>query len=253
MTAADEGARLNQLIAVRPGVKNDVTTKVTKAHHLLLRNELMSGLARTYTARDDDGYVYPDETTWVQVKATSLLREAAEELARLFNVNAAIDWTNQEAKADLVLLGDNPVVLVPSVPVTYLMFLEKQLVDMETMVRKLPVLPPTETWTFDPNTDVYKSQPIGTTKTQKVRKSHVLYPASDRHPAQVESYTEDEPIGTWITTKMSGAVPGERINQLLTRVQNLQRAVKYAREQANLKKVVDVRPGERIMDYLLAE
>jgi hypothetical protein len=254
MTEATDGTRLNQIIAVRPSVKNDVQGKVTKAYHLLQRTELHSGLARTYTPRDDDGYRYPDETTGVQVKAISLLREATNELARLFDVNAAIDWTNQEAKADIVLLGgDKPVVLVPAVPVSYLMFLEKQLVDLETMVRKLPVLPATEMWEFDPNSDVYKSQPIGTTKTQKVRKSHVLAPATDKHPAQVESYTEDEPIGTWMTTKMSGAVPGERVNQLLGRIQGLQEAVKYAREQANMTKVVDPKPGKRIMDYVFAE
>lgn len=252
MTEATDGTRLNQIIAVRPAVKNDVMDKVNKTYHLFQRTELHSGLARTYTPKDDDGYRYPDETTWVQVKAISLLREAANELGRLFDVNAAIDWTNQEAKADIVLFGDEPVTLVRDVPVSYLMFLEKQLVSLESMVRKLPVLPATETWEFDPNSDVYKSQPIGTTKTQKVRKSHVLYPATDKHPAQVESYTEDEPIGTWTTVKMSGAVPGERINQLLTRILTLQQAVKYAREQANLTMVVDPKPGQRIMDYVFA-
>lgn len=254
MTAAlERSTLLNQIIAVRASVKNDVAQKITRFYHLLQRNELLSGLARTYNPVNDEDYRFPDETTQVQVKAATMLREASDHLVRLFDVTAAMDWTNQHARADIVLFGgDNPVVLVPDVPVSYLMFLEKQLVDLETLIRKLPTLSPTETWTFDPGTDTYKSNPIGTTKTQKVRKSHVLYPATDRHPAQVESYTEDQPIGTWTTVKLSGALPAERVNQLLERVTTLSQAVKFAREQANLVDIVDAKPGRRIFEYLFA-
>lgn len=256
MTVADErrAPLLNQIIAVRASIKNDTEQKLTKLYHLLQRTALLAGQSRTYTPRDDDGFRYPNESVNVQVKAEQVLRDVAESMTELFNVNASLDWTNQHARADVVLVGGNePVVLLTDVPVTYLMFLEKQLTNIETLIRRLPVLDSTEDWTFDPATDVHKSQPVGTVKTTKVRRNHVLAAATDRHPAQVESYTEDVPIGTWSTVKFSGALPASRVNKMLARVTELQKAVKFAREQANMEDVVlTTNPGRRVFDYLFA-
>lgn len=244
---------LNQIIAVRAGVRGDVEKKLTKHYHLLQRPELLSGGTRTYTPKDDEGFRYPDETTAVQVKAEQVLREVAADLTKLFDVTAAQDWTNQHARADVVLFtSKDPVVLLTDVPVSYLMFLEKQLTNIETLIRKLPVLPATESWTFDPASDIYRSEPVGTVKTAKVRRNHQLAPATDRHPAQVESYTEDVPVGTWSTVKHSGALPAKRVNAMLARVTALMEAVKFAREQANLEGVTQPDPGRRVFDYLFA-
>jgi hypothetical protein len=255
MTAAVERTtKLNQIVAVRAGVRSDVEKKLTKHYHLLQRAELLNGLARTYQPLDSEGYKFPDETTQVQVKATTVLREVAGDLTRLFDTTAALDWSNQEARADVVLLGgDEPVTLVKDAPVSYLMFLEKALVNLETLIRKLPVLPSTETWKPDPATDTYRSEPIGSTKTAKIRRNHVLYEATDRHPAQVESYSEDVPIGTWTTVKFSGALPAQDINKMLDRVVTVAEAVKFAREQANLAEVVDPKPGRRILEYVIGK
>jgi hypothetical protein len=244
---------LNQVIAVRASVKNDTETGLTKHYHLLQKPALLNGQSRTYTPRDDDGFKYPAESTNVQVKAEQVLRNVAEELTKLFDVTAQMDWTNQHARADVVLLNtEQPVVLLTDVPVSYLMFLEKALINLETLVRRMPTLDPTENWHFDPATDTYKSDPVGTVKTAKVRRNHVLAAPTDRHPAQVESYTEDVPIGTWATVKFSGALPASRVNAMLARIQAVQLAVKFAREQANLEGVVDVHPGRRIFEFLFA-
>ncbi len=252
-TAAPRTPLLNQIIAVRASVKADVERELTKHHRLLGRVDLLKGLARTYTPKDDEGFRYPPETTNVQVKGEQVLRQIGEDMTRLFDVTAALDWSNQHARADIVITsGDQPFVLMPDVPVSYLIFLEKALVNLETLVRKLPLLEAAEEWTFDPSSDVFKSAPVGTVKSAKVRRNHVLAAATDRHPAQVESYTEDVPIGIWSTVKFSGAFPAQRVNKLLARITALQVAVKFAREQANMAEVLDPRPGRRVMDYLFA-
>lgn len=255
MTTATEPriTLLNQIIAVRASVKGDADLALTKHYHLLQRAALLQGMSRTYTPKDDEGFRYPAETTNVQVKVEQVLRGVADDMTTLFDVTAAMDWTNQHARADVVLFaGEQPVVLLADVPVSYLMFLEKQLVHLETVIRKLPILDATENWTFDAASDVFKSEPIGTVKSAKVRRNHVLAPPTDRHPAQVESYTEDIPIGTWSTVKFSGALPAQRVNKMLARITALLAAVKYAREQANMEGVVDPRPGRRVFDYLFA-
>jgi hypothetical protein len=244
---------LNQVIAVRTGVKTDTDQALTKAYHLLQRKELMTGLARTYQPHDEDGFRYPAEQSQPQVKAEEVLRTLSLDLTRLFDITAAMDWSNQHARADVVLFGgEAPVVLMRDVPVSYLMFLEKALNNLETLVRKLPTLDPTEEWTFDPATDYFRSTAVGTVKTKKVRRNHVLAQATDRHPAQVESYSEDEPIGVWSTVKFSAALPAQRVNKMLARIKALTEAVKFAREQANMEEAMSPKPGKVVLDYVFA-
>jgi len=251
--AAERVTLLNQIIAVRTGIKGDSESHLTKSYHLLQKNALLAGHSRTYTPKDDEGFRYPSESANVQVKVEQVLRDVAGNLTKLFDITAALDWTNQHARADVVLIdGDQPVTLLADVPVSYLMFLEKQLVNLETVVSKLPILDSTETWTFDPTKDVYCTEPVATVKTAKAKRNHVLAVATDRHPAQVESFTEDIPVGTWSTVKFSGALPASRVNKMLTRITALTEAVKFAREQANMEDALRPNPGRRVFDYLFA-
>jgi hypothetical protein len=136
------------------------------------------------------------------------------------------------------------------VPVAYLLFLEKQLVDLNTFVRKLPVLDASEAWTQDPSTDDWKTEPVRTLRTKKVPRNHVKAEATEKHPAQVEVYYEDVPVGYWTTVKFSGALPARRVNELLERIERLQQAVKFAREEANAAEVTDQRAGDPVFGYL---
>lgn len=72
-------------------------------------------------------------------------------------MTATREWANRLAAADVVVDG---TVLLPQVPVPYLLFLEKQLTDLHTFVRKLPVLDASEAWTLDPSTDSWKTDPV---------------------------------------------------------------------------------------------
>lgn len=244
---------LNQVIAVRTTVKGDTEKALTKHYHLLQSTPLLAGLSRTYTPREDEAFVYPGESQQVQIKAEQVLAGISADLTKLFDVTAALDWTNQFARADVVLFGgDQPVILLADVPVTYLMFLEKQLTNIETVIRKLPVLDAAENWSFDPASDVFRSEPVRTVKTKKIPRNHVLAAATERHAAQVQVYQEDVPEGTWTTVKFSGALPASRVNKLLTRVRALTEAVKFAREKANLEAVVKINPGKTVFDYLFA-
>ena len=141
-------------------------------------------------------------------------------------------------------------VLLSQVPATYLLFLEKQLVDMHTFIKKLPVLDPSEAWAHDASADCWATEPVQTTKTKKVPRNHVKSEATEKHPAQVEVYHEDVVVGNWRTIKFSSALPAKRVNELLARVEKLQEAVKFAREEANSLEVTEQKVGAKIFDYL---
>jgi hypothetical protein len=240
--------KLNQIIAVEKSVKSRAFQELTEAHHALQKPALLSGISRTYRPKDEEGETLPPESTRVQAKAEEIIRQTAQIMGNLFDVTATKDWANNEAKADVVV-GER--VLLRQVPVTYLLFLEKQLTDLHTFIRKLPVLDASESWTFDPSTDTYATDPVQTVRTKKIPRNHVKAEATDKHPAQVEVYYEDVTVGYWRTLKFSGALPAVRVNDLLTRVQKLQQAVKFAREEANGVEVTDRKVGDQVFAYLL--
>lgn len=240
-------AKLNQIIAVEKGVKSKSQQELTAVQQKLQKPQLLAGISRTYQPKDEEGEQLPPESTRVQVRSEEVLRDTAATLTRLFDVTATKDWANCTARAD-VLVDGQP--LLSDVPVSYLLFLEKQLADLQTFVRRLPVLDAAESWVQDPSSDAWKTETVRTIRTKKVPRNHVKAPATDRHPAQVEVYYEDIAIGYWNTVKFSGALPARRVNELLARVEKLQQAVKFAREEANGAEVADRRVGDVVFGYL---
>jgi hypothetical protein len=239
--------RLNQIVAIEKGVKSQSLRELTDAHQLLQKPPLLAGISRTYRPRDEEGEQLPAEATKVQVKADEVISRTAEILTRLFDVTATKDWANGLAKADVVVDGQT---LLSQVPITYLLFLEKQLVDLHTFVKKLPTLDASETWTMDTSSDTWATEPVQTSRTKKIPRNHVKAEATEHHPAQVEVYYEDVVVGYWRTVKFSGALPARRVNELAERVERLQEAVKFAREEANNLDVDDQKVGEKVFQYL---
>lgn len=241
-------ARLNQIIAIEKGIKSRSVQELAEAHKALQKPALLSGIARTYRPKDEDGEQLPPESTKVQVKAEEIIRQTVEILTKLFDVTATKDWTNCRARADVVVEGQT---LLTQVPVAYLLFLEKQLADLQAFIKKLPTLDASETWVFDSSSDSWATEPVQTVKTKKIPRNHVKAEATEHHPAQVEVYYEDVTVGYWRTVKFSGALPARRINELLERIEKLSQAVKFAREEANNFDVEDQQIGARVFQYLL--
>jgi hypothetical protein len=241
--------KLNQIIAIEKTAKSKALQELTESHHSLQKTTLLAGISRVYRPKDEEGEQLPPESTRVQIKSEEIIRKTTEALSKLFDVVATKDWANCKAKADVVVDGQK---LLSDVPATYLLFLEKQLVDLHTFIKKLPVLDAAETWSFDPSADCWATEPVTTVKTKKVPRNHVKAEATEHHPAQVEVYYEDVTVGNWRTIKFSGAMPAQRVNELLARVEKLQEAMKFAREEANNLEVEDVKTGDTVLNYLFA-
>lgn len=241
--------KLNQIVAIEKTAKSDAQAAVTQAYHLVQKPELFAGIARNYEPLHEDGETLPAESTRVQFQAEELLRGAIRrDWSRLLDLVATKDVANTAAKADVVIDGN---VLAAQVPVTYLIWLEKQLVDMLTVVSKMPVLDNALVW--HQNSDgLWATEVTQTVKTKKVPRNHVKAEATAHHPAQVEMYSEDIKVGTWSTTRFSGAMPATRQKEIMARLAALVTAVKFAREEANGLVVTDQHVGGPIFDYLLA-
>ncbi len=241
-------AKLNQILAVEKGTKSRVYSEVTTMNASAQKPALFNGFSKNWKPKDEDSEVFPPESLRVQQNAREMLQSLARHLTELFDVSAAKDWANCLARADVVVDGK---VLVKGSPATYLLFLEKQLNDMQTFVTNLPILDPAEEWRFDEASNVYKSELTKTARTKKVQKPIVLYDATKEHPAQTQLITEDVVIGHWDTVKHSGALPPKRRQELLERIEKLIKAVKFAREEANAQEAEKKEIASAIFAYLL--
>jgi hypothetical protein len=239
--------QLHQIIALEKGIKARTAADLVASASVLSRPELLSGVERTYQPKEDGGEVLPPESKRIQVRATDVLADVRTAMTRLLDVTLTKDATNDTAHADIVVDGET---LVADVPVTFLLGLEKRVAELLDFIKKLPVLDPADAWSYDTVSDAFATEPVRTVRPQKLPRNHVLAEATKEHPAQVQIYTEDVPIGYWTTVKYSGALPQARVRELRDRLVRLADAVKIAREQANTATVVDRAIGDKIFSYV---
>lgn len=239
---------MNQLLAVKKGVNAAAERTLTDTYHAAQRAGSFAGLSRTYQPKDEEGERLPGESTRVQNTVAGLLAAVREPLARMLDVELEKDTTNTVARADVVLGGE---VIIEKAPVTYLLWLEKRLTDIKTLITKLPALDASESWTWDGQNDYYAAEPTQTQRAEKRPTVVVKYPATDKHPAQTEIFNQDVSVGTWNLRKFSGAVEPSRRAEALERVEAVLAAVRQAREAANSVNVVPVdKIGGSLLDYL---
>jgi len=243
-------SQLNQILAVEARARDKATQARAQALRDVQKDVPLSGLARMYEPKDVEGEVYPTENTEVQFTVRDITDRLAAALGRWWDVTASRDRTNTEASANVVIDGE---ILLPGVPASYLVWFEKQLIELRSVWVLLPVLDPAERFGApDPVTGISRSEPSKRIKTREVFRNHRVSAATPEHPEKVHVYTTNETEGTWTATKYSGAIPEARRQELLDRLDVLIEAVTFAREEANRATVIDLKVGGPVFEYLLA-
>lgn len=244
--------KLNQINALLTGRKGEAEKAVTEAYKVVQKESLFDGRQRTYKPHDEEnGERLPPEKQTVQQRVKNLMSEAAAKWTELWDLTLTQDAANQQAKG--TIHDSEGRTLADGVPVTTLLFLEKQLNDVETFVSKLPTPDPAEEWEHDPNTDLLKTKPLQSVRTKKVPRNHVKAEATDKHPAQVEVYHEDIQVGVWTQTLFTGRITAQEKNAILAKVKKLKDSVKLAREQANSIEAKNQQIGETVFGYLFGK
>lgn len=239
--------KLNQLIAVLAQVKHRTTKAKTNIYHTAQKANLFQGVTRTYQPRDDDGFVYPSESSALTTKAEDLISSFMAATKELLNLTVIQEYSNCEARADIEVDG---LPILVDVPVGYLMFLEKQLTDFKTFISHLPILAIDRNWERDSNKGCWVTEPAQKAKTKKITDFVVAYEATPEHPAQIREVSKDIVEGTWTTQELSGGLPKDTVDELLKRVEKLQSSVVSAREKANDMQVTQRAISENIFNYL---
>lgn len=240
--------KLNQIVALNSGKKSELDSVLTTAYHELQKPAPFNGLERTYHPKnDEDDEKLPSENQKVQLKVEEILNKCQKTWENVFDIVLTNDVGNCEAFADVVV--DDKVV-VSHIPVSTLIYLQKRLEDIKTLISKIPTLTLSDNWTQDNSSGLYSSDIVETVRTKKTQKPIVLFPATPEHPAQTQMITEDIAVGTWRVKKLSSAYPSSKINSLLEKVEKLKTAVVKAREEANSIQIDQKKAGKDILDFI---
>lgn len=241
--------KLNQVLAIEKGIKERVGKVITDLYQAAQKPGLFNGFVKRYRRINEQGEVYPDQRQKVQANAMENLRAVIDGKIELLNITAQKDFANMGATADIMVDGQ---VLVEQAPATFILWLEKQVEDLRTYVSKLPTLDEAENWELNAETNLFQSGEITTHRTAKVIEPIVLFPATDKHPAQTQLINKDVLVGYWDEVKLSGALPVPRKQAILARIEKLYRAVKVAREAANIAEAPRRDVGAALLNGLLA-
>lgn len=243
--------KLNQVNAIVTARKGEAEKTITELYKLIQKEQLFAGRERTYRPIDEvNGQKLPAESQRVQQRADEMIREARAKWTEVWNLVFTQDTGNQQAKADVTVDGK---AILSNVPVTFLLYLDKQVNDLETFIGKLPTPDPSEEWTHDPNTGLLRSRATESLRTSKEPTVIVKYEATEKHPAQTELFTKDIPVGTWTQILYSGSLPADRKNAILARIRKLQDAIKVAKEQANLLEIERKKAAEAVFAFVFDE
>ena len=137
------------------------------------------------------------------------------------------------------------------------------LLGLETKIKKwreifdvIPTLPPGEAVELDPTQggDVYVTKhDTSRRKTKKEIMHKVLVPPTKEHPAQIEKWNEDVPVGWTHQKSWYGMLSPAEKSDLLGRLDTLARAVKQARQRANCQEVVNEHVADALIEYVMGK
>lgn len=241
-------ARQNQIIALVKGKKAASQAAQTAAYHICQKSDLFSGQKKTYRPKDDEGEQYPGDEQRLQQRIGAVLDTATDAASELFDLVEIQDRANCIAVGSIVVDG---VTVLADVPPTYLMFLEHKLVDLLTLYTAIPTLDPAKGWVHSAESNCYRTAPVDRTKTKKTPRWQEVSPATEQHPAQIVSFTEDIIEGIWSVVEFSGAMSKQDKDALIERTQTLKAAVITAREEANSMRVdIEAKAGRAIFEFL---
>jgi len=239
--------RLSQALATVETTKATATTLRTEEYKRIQKEDLFSGHSRSWVKVNDDSPDMPHEHKRVQEQVVDVFARIVSVSAPWYDACRVRDAANCEAKASVIVDG---ATILKDVEVTFLLFIEKDLVHWRTLIAAAPVLDPSYEWSISSDSGLARTPSVKTAKTAKVQRAIVLYDATEHHPAQTQLVSEDIVVGNWETTRLSGGITSVRQRELISRVDRLILAVKKAREEANASAAPDVRAGAAIFDFI---
>lgn len=246
--------KLHALLAVYENLKGQASKVRSELQGTFKgKRSLFEGRRKTFTSNDEANTApVTEDQQEIQSTVKKELDWIQPYLARFYDVAYQIDVANTLATADIET--EDGTVLVASVPATTLLQFEKRVQELREFIEAIPTLNPEKSFVPDQEKGdgFYKAREIVKTRTKKTKTALVLYPHSDKHPAQTQLIDEDVPIGTILEQEWSALLTPALKADLVDRAEILYRAVTRARSKANEQEidVKDKKIGKKLLDFV---
>lgn len=242
---------LGQIVGITKGTRTSAQRDFDAIYKTFQKPQLFNGFTKTHTPFEGT-MQQPAQDQLVQENATTLLQRMEQVLTRAFDVEATKDYTDTKAKANVIL--SDGTVLLTGVPVSHLLWLEKQFSNFVTVFRALPIQSAAETWDAAANLDlgVLRTPAQDTPTTKKDVDFRVVWAPQEgqSQPPEIREVTRDVQSGIWTTVKFTSAISPQDKELLVSRATDLLNATKQAIVQANHQEAQDVSEGSRIFSFL---
>lgn len=243
--------KLHELLAVNQNLRGQSTACIADLVNTFAKKTTHFAAKRIVYKPVGEGQA--DQLEQDQERQTSVATELewlSDKVSKALDCAHSIDYANCTAKADVVL--DNGTTILTGVPATSLLQLEHRLAELQAFVVAIPTLDPAKGFKLDLDAGegIFKAVDVIKPRTEKITTALVLYPHSDKHPAQVEKVVSDKTVGYTTTQEWSALITTAEKGRMLDRLENLTRAVKQARSRANDIEVPTQKIGERILGFV---
>lgn len=254
-----ERAQLHELLAALGDLnarsnmvqKEGSETFTKRANHFMGSHKILRAFSEADKHLEDAAEQHQALTTTVGAKLKYIEKPVTEWLDAFLQK----ELTNQTAKADLVIDGE---IIAEALPASFYLGVEKELKQVRNLIETIPTLQPGIQWVEDKtavaadnSTGIWRAaHPSKKLKTKQTVAHKILAPATDKHPAQIEKWTEQEPVGEFIEEVFSGMITPLKKSKLLANVTKLISAVKRSRMRANKAEVVSRSVGKELFAYI---
>ena len=245
-------SKLHEVLAVEGDLEGRAKVANQETLKVMAKPAMFTGMTRTCKMYDAEDVAPPDEFQEMTTTVPKRLAYTDSYFSAWLDATLSKDATNCIAKADIVIDSTGET-LAADVPVTFLLGLESKLKEIRKYYEAAPTLQSGIKWDerTDLGPDIYAmAHPNKKLKTAKKFKHQVLYEATDRHPAQIEKWEEQVPVGEYTEEVISGMLTPARKSELLGRIDTLIQSVKKARQRANNTDLLLKNVGKQIFDFI---
>jgi hypothetical protein len=240
--------KLHELLAVEKDITVRTKEFMRELGRLFALDGSFFGKFKSYRALEEGGLEMPNEVSNAPTTAYKELERLSDLFAGWVDASVQKEETNADTTGSLTV-GEEVLFLTSPT----LLNLENKLSALLSTLKGTPTLDPAETWVWDDSVGTWQSQPRITYRTDKRLRSHEASPATDRHPAQVQTFSEDVRIGEWTTVIASGMLSADEKKALVSRTEALLLDVVRARQRANDEEVKNIKIGNLLTSQIFSD
>lgn len=245
-----EGTQFHQLLAAMGDKVNQAAKLLQEATRTFQKGEMFDGYQKTYTPKEEGGDLVAGESKEIVTTVDEKLRYVLPFLSDAIDIQLSREASNASGKlvAPLTVEGRE----FGTFSSQELLQLEKNVRELRNMADLLPTLDMAKAWVTNDNehTGTFSCPDTKTYRYVERMTPVVLYPHTDKHPAQVEKVMDRVQVGEYSTRLLSGRITPERKAHIIARLDAVLVAIGVARAQANGNVATNISFGDELLNFV---